>query len=496
MPTNKPSKHLARSDPLTSPRSPASRLAPVRPRSTQGSPRVSSDRPRSAGPRSPALSLRHGGTGGASAAGRSPGLAPPKDFSYLLKPEIYQPLNNLSVPPPFRNSPKQPAPDTPIPDLLAQGHFRAAAIAAVQALTGTSASGAPAPAPTDHARIFDLLYTRLSCLTLIDATQVAAQEVRALEDVNSAFYTDEVAGAHLVPWDLRVLVVRLQALCFGDPRRAVMSYYDLAREARGRVAAAAAAAHDHAAGEAWKDRLVDLGLKVAGALVEMEDLAGAANHLATLRDRGDGKLAMAKALLWLHLGDTDAARQCVKEGEAGDRVVSALCDMADGDYELALAKWRELQGDVDGDEMIVVNLAVCLLYTGKMQEVSTSLSRQDVQCKTATLTQSHKNTGQGSARRPGRPRLHVAHPPLQPHHHVRAVYGPVAQSQGQVGRESSRDGGDDERVGKVQRGLQVVDDSQGTGGICFQAPCVSSRKRAIFTIINLEKKKTHSLSQS
>lgn len=294
-------------------------------------------------------------------------MAPPKDFSYLLKPEIYQPLHNLTVPAPFRDSPKQPAPDTPIPDLIAQGHFRAAAIAAVQALTGSSPGGA-SPAPTDHARIFDLLYTRLSCLTLIDATQIAAQEVRALEDVNSAFYMDEIAGTHLVPWDLRVLVVRLQAMGFGDPRRAVMSYYDLAREARGKIGEAMAV-HDNSASEVWKDRLVDLGVKVAGALVEMDDLAGAANHLASLRDRGDGKLAMAKALLWLHLGDTEAARQCVKKGEAVDKIVSALCDMADGDYELALTSWKGLRDDMGEDEMVVVNLAVCLLYTGRMQEV-------------------------------------------------------------------------------------------------------------------------------
>lgn len=360
------SKQVAHSDPLTSPRSPATPqvanlLAPVRPRSTQGSPRVSSDRPRSS-PRSPAGVPLHG-------AVRSP-LAAPKDFSYLLKPEIYQPLNNLSVPPPFRNSPKQPTPDTSIPDLLSQGHFRAAAIAAVQELTGTSPSGAPAPAPTDHARIFDLLYTRLSCLTLIDATQIAAQEVRALEDVNSAFYIDEISGTHLVPWDLRVLVVRLQAMGFGDPRRAVMSYFDLAREARSKIAEAMAA-HDNSASEVWKDRLVELGLKVAGALVEMDDLAGAANHLASLRDRGDGKIAMAKALLWLQLGDTDAARQCVQGGETGDKIVSALCEMADGEYERALTMWNDLKSEVSGDEMVVVNTAVCLLYTGRMQEVCT-----------------------------------------------------------------------------------------------------------------------------
>lgn len=294
-------------------------------------------------------------------------MAPPKDFAYLLKPEIYHPLNTQAIPAPFRTSPKQPSPETPIPDLLAQGHFRAAAIAAVHALTGTGVAG-PAPDPADHARIFDLLYTRLSCLTIIDATQIAAQEARALEDINGAAYVDEVSGAHLVPWDLRVLVVRLQAMGFGDTRRAVMSYYDLAREARAR-AAEARASHDNSASEAWKDRLVDLGVRVAGALVEMDDLVGAAHHLASLRDRGDGWLEMMKALLWLHLGDVDAARRCAGQGEAGDKVVSALCDMADGDYEAALSAWTELKDELDGDEMVAVNLAVCLLYTGKMEQV-------------------------------------------------------------------------------------------------------------------------------
>lgn len=54
----------------------------------------------------------------------------------------------------------------------------------------------------------------------------------------------------------------------------------------------------------------------------------------------------------------------------GEKVVLALCDMADGEYEEAVAKWRELEEEEEGDEMVMVNLAVCLLYVGRMQEVS------------------------------------------------------------------------------------------------------------------------------
>ncbi|KAK3294399.1 uncharacterized protein B0H64DRAFT_418315 [Chaetomium fimeti] len=377
-------------------------------------------------PRSPAHSPAPGKR--VAVGGAPPSKQGPKDFSYLLRPEIYHPLTPLNIPPPFRNPPNPPAPDTPIPDLLSQGYFRAAAIAATQTLTSGTLD------PTDHTRIFDLLYTRLACLTLIDATALAAQEVKALGDLHSAFYYTSPATqqqqqqqqqqpgtpitpglqpqddptnpnptpnsnpssaptpTHVVPWPLRLLAVRLQALGFGDPRRAVMSYYELAREARARVAAARAA-HDHSAAEAWKHRLADLGVRVAGALVEMDDLAGAAAHLGTLGGEGVGgggggdglggggavggggwgMVRVRRALLWLHLGDVDAARACCVGEGTGDgggveeRVVTSLCDMADGEYEAALGKWAQLKELVD-DEMVGVNMAVCLLYVGKMHE--------------------------------------------------------------------------------------------------------------------------------
>lgn len=287
--------------------------------------------------------------------------AGPKDFSYLLRPELYHPLTPSNIPAPFRNPPNPPAPDTPLPTLLAQGHFRAAAISATNTLTAGTLD------PTDHAAIFDLLYTRLACLTLLDATALAAQEVKALGDLHSAFYYSPLPPAlgtqqaqdggaaadappprqeHLVPWPLRVLAVRLQALGFGDPRRAVMSYYELAREARVKLGEAKAR-HDMTAVEVWKERLGDLGVRVAGALVEMDDLTGAVEHLGTLNGNGAGAagvmVRVRRALLWLHLGDVEAARACVGDGDGkGDgleqRVVMALCDMADGEYDAALRK--------------------------------------------------------------------------------------------------------------------------------------------------------------
>ncbi|KAM7211302.1 trafficking protein particle complex subunit-like protein [Rhypophila decipiens] len=347
---------------LNSPLSPQSQLSP------QASQRNSlGPGPKSPGPSSPMpRSTTH------SPAPAPPKRAPkPKDLSFLLRPENYHPLTALNLPPAFRTStgPEQLSPDTPITDLLSRGYFRAAAISATQILTSTSPS-APSIDPTDSARIFSLLYTRLACLTLIDATPIAAQEVKILEDLNSPFYLDDTIKEHLVPWDLRVLNVRLQAIGFGDPRRSIMSYYDLARDARSQLASSISR-HDNSARELWKDRLAELGIKVAGALVEMDDLAGARVHLASLGAE-KGRMSMARALLWLHLGDVDSARECVvdenEEDGVKEKVVLALCDMADGEYERALDLWLDLRDESSDDEMVRVNTAVCLLYVGRMQE--------------------------------------------------------------------------------------------------------------------------------
>lgn len=154
-----------------------------------------------------------------------------------------------------------------------------------------------------------------------------------------------------------------------------MSYYDLAREARGSIAAAVKAG-DNSAAEVWRERLDEIGVRVAGALIEMDDLAGAAALLSSgLREQScHGRLGVARALLWLQMGDVGSARGCVTDMEGkGGKVVDALCAMADEDYETALGLWQAIGRENDmEDEMSGVNTAVCLLYVGRMQEVSQS----------------------------------------------------------------------------------------------------------------------------
>lgn len=295
-----------------------------------------------------------------------------QDLAPLFRPEIYHPLPTTSIPPPFRTSPKQPGPEIPISDLLARGYYRAAAAAAAQALILSSSS----PNPPDPAQIFNLLHVRLACLTLTDNTPLAAQEVRSIPS--------DFDDAAVLPWPMRVLIVRLRALGENDQRRAVMSYYDLAREARTALAAAGERG-DHSSKELWRARLDELGVRVSGALVEMDDMGGAAELLRSL-DRGDGRLAVAKALLWLHLGDVDAARSTVRGVPGkGEQVVEALCAMADGEFAAALKLW-DSPALREEDEMVATNKGICLLYLGRMNEGKALLeSLVDAGCASHTL---------------------------------------------------------------------------------------------------------------
>jgi hypothetical protein len=309
-----------------------------------------------------------------------------KDFSFLLRPEIYHPLTRLDVPPPFRTANSQISSDTPLQELAEKGHFRSAAIKAAQLLTTPGSVRG-----NEHERIFELVYIRLSCLTLCNQTALAAQEVKALEDLTITYYRDDNDGTHLVPWELRVLAIRLQGMGFNDARRGVMGYYDLAREARLILTAlkkpTVEGETDHAAEIAlWESRLSELGIRVASALVEMEDFEGATRFLSTLKPSSSSsspsvtaRLQMQKSLLWLCLGDVEAARACIATSNTEDssdheeKIVLALAHMADADHEAAAGVWEDLiTGAAEQGEkaMYRQNLGVCLLYLGRMDKVS------------------------------------------------------------------------------------------------------------------------------
>ncbi|KAL1965340.1 hypothetical protein VTN77DRAFT_5777 [Rasamsonia byssochlamydoides] len=310
-----------------------------------------------------------------------------KDLSYLLRPDMYHPLSQLDIPPAFRSSFYQPPPGEPlssslstINSLLAQGHFLLAAH-----LCGTLLTS-PAISPTDNKTIFTLFYTRLACLELTGNTVFAAQESKALEDLSSAFYyvdADlETAGDgqnrsngrqpyHIVPWPLRVLAVRLQSIGFGDARRSVAGLYELGLEARRELMRPDI---DSTQKQIWKERLADLGIRSVNALIEMGDLDAARRSLDTLKGNSadNDSMRIRKILLYLRIGDVGAAKEILHESShLEEGVLKALINMAEGRYDDAVVEWRALlekNSNKSSEPMIAQNLAVCLLYTGQLNE--------------------------------------------------------------------------------------------------------------------------------
>ncbi|KAL8767515.1 MAG: hypothetical protein Q9209_006022 [Squamulea sp. 1 TL-2023] len=309
---------------------------------------------------------------------RSPTPPAAKDLSFLLRPSNFRKVSQTEISPPFRSAPVSPG--TTLPSLLRQGHYYRAALLAASSLV--------TEAELSQEEIFELLYVRLACLTLIKQTPLAGKERLALGDIHSPFYLDE-HGECILPWELRVLTVRLQAQGAGDPRRGVQGYYDLAAYARMRIRWT----YDVVVKGVWEERLQDLGVRVGNALVEMGDLEAGRRHFeslikATTDQDKETVLGGWVAMLCLRMGDLESARTWLStrdddlvadEASGNDPLrltkgpkndmLEALLSVAEGDYEAAVAGWRSL---ADGPYSVLAkqNLAVCLLYTGRISEAS------------------------------------------------------------------------------------------------------------------------------
>jgi len=204
-----------------------------------------------------------------------------------------------------------------------------------------------------------------------------------------------------------------------------MGYYELARAARIEVR--------KANGEEktmWKARLRDLGIRVGNALVEMGDLEGAARHLKTLRGHGveteeDRSMHSRLALIYLRIGDVAAARgyaeqsQRSQAGNTATSVLRPLLSMTEGQYDAAVEEWRELR-DASSEQntaMNTQNLAVCLLYTGRLNEVD----RPPLLLRPGSRANC-KIAGSQASRIPSRRRPFFSWSHLQSFHNLRAFH--------------------------------------------------------------------------
>ncbi|KAK0337037.1 hypothetical protein LTR91_008879 [Friedmanniomyces endolithicus] len=281
------------------------------------------------------------------------------DLRFLQNPRIYHSLPTEDAALPLLGSEQQPPPDTPFPDLLRGSHFGRAAETAARDLLRCS--------PSDAEPIFRLLYTRLACLVLVSRPDLAAQEAAPLTDLlarNPPSATEIVA---LIPWELRLLLVPLQSLSAEDGgRRSVMALYVLAGEARAHLKQALTD-EDVSGHDLWSERLRDLGLRVADALVEMGELETAERHLDSLTGLDLDDVTYQKAMLRIQVGDISGAEHYLDKLESGNKkaTLEILLKIADG--QEATSSWQDLKRHPD-DGIMANNLAVSSLYAGNIMD--------------------------------------------------------------------------------------------------------------------------------
>lgn len=289
------------------------------------------------------------------------------DLGFLLDRRNYHQISVDDVSPAFLESKHKPPLGAPPTDLIEHGHFRRAAEASLDELLQCSRNEAD--------RILRLLYTRLACLIISGAPDLAADEAVSLTDFLHRNAQSAKDVLPKVPWELRLLLVRLQSIVAQDGgRRAIMALYALSAEVRSHLKEARAA-DDQTAIDTWSARLRDLGLRVADSLVEMGELETATRHLDTLPAMNADEINTRKALLRIRVGDVVAAKQSVAAVADSTRraMISALLETADGDVDKATSTWKSLADQHPENQLLAQNLAVSLLYTGRIAEARTIL---------------------------------------------------------------------------------------------------------------------------
>ena len=159
---------------------------------------------------------------------------------------------------------------------------------------------------------------------------------------------------------MRVLAIRLQGIGYGDTKKAIGGYYDLAKEARAEIKESSNADEK----QSWKDRLEELSYHVANTLVDTGNLSAAVRHLESLRCKNpteNTSLDIRLALLYISIGNIDKAREY-----SDSMPIQPLIHTASGDYSAAAAAYRGLPPPMD--DISTQNLAVCLFYNGEIEE--------------------------------------------------------------------------------------------------------------------------------
>lgn len=237
------------------------------------------------------------------------------DLRFLQDRRRYHTIPKDEIPQAFLESTQQPPANASLQELLKHGHFRRAAEAALDELVRADAH--------DASHMLQLLYCRL-CLMLIVRPELAADEALPLLDFLSSSDQDGKLSM-LAPWQLRILIVRLQSVSAQDGgRRAIMGMYGLASEVRAHIRQARET-ESHDTVHLWGERLHDLGLRVVDTLVEMGELETASRQLDSLTHTNQDEVLLRKVLLRVRLGDIDGAERLI--GDLDSPTSRSICQV-------------------------------------------------------------------------------------------------------------------------------------------------------------------------
>ena len=313
-----------------------------------------------------------------------------RELSFLLDASTYHAISQVDVPTPFRKPfLPPPGPDVPLNPLLLQlegllsqcDFVRAAQLTGSILISGGIRSN-------DAKTIFRLLQIRYSCLELSGNLLMAAQEAKALEDLSSGFYYDDLhpdkmsedeategqprkVPTHIMPFSLRLQALRLQSVGFSDPRRGVSSLYDVALECREHLSSPMTGPEQR---RLWTERLEEVSLRVVNSLIEMGDLESATRSLEGLKPAQGKDLAVWTSrmiLLRMKMGDIAGVDRLVEtlDIDVPERpLLESLSAIAHGHFEKAskILSQDTASSNPATEALVKQNLAVAYLYRGEI----------------------------------------------------------------------------------------------------------------------------------
>lgn len=147
------------------------------------------------------------------------------DISHLVNPSCFLPLPIQNPPHPFPLNP--PSNITDPYELFKLRFYRHSAEACKQQLIKINT---PVSDRITIKKVFRLWSIRQSSLLMGRLGGIARDEAKCLDDLGSQQYRAYPSGESLVPWNLRLLAIRIQA--GGDNPQGIIEYYTLARESR------------------------------------------------------------------------------------------------------------------------------------------------------------------------------------------------------------------------------------------------------------------------